>query len=405
MPKLLQINVTSNKGSTGIISEYIGETAISKGWESYIAFGRSNNPGKSISIKIGSVLEVFYHGFISRIFDKHGYGSKFATRRLVKKIKKIKPDIIQLHNLHGYYINIFILFEYLFKSNIPVVWTLHDCWALTGHCSHFDFIGCEKWKTECFKCPQKLEYPSSLFLDNSKRNFHHKNSLFNSLNNLTLVSVSKWLDMIVSKSFLTNIPRRIIYNGVDLKKFKPSYNVNLLKRFNSNDKFIILGVSSLWSEKKGFSDFIKLSSLIEKDSLIILVGLNKSQINKLPSNIIGIEKTKSQEELSDLFSLSDVFVSLSVEESFGLTIAESMSCGVPAIVYNSTATPELVDEKTGIIVDKKNIIQLVKAVNEVKRNGKLFYSKACRHRALELFDAKKVSLEYLTVYNKILNFN
>lgn len=403
MSKIFQICVEGNTGSTGTMAESIGKHAIAEGWESYIAHGRFTRPSKSRIIKIGNSLGILVHGLQTRFFDRHGLGSKQATRKLVEQIKKINPDIIHLHHLHGYYINIEVLFNFLSTSNIPVVWTFHDCWSITGHCSHFDFIGCEKWKTECNHCPQIKEYPASIFIDRSKENFHLKKSLFNSVTNLTVVSVSNWLNNIVGNSFMGDLPRKVIYNGVDLNIFSPDVlNNNVRKKFDVGGKFLILGLATTWSKRKGLKDFIELSKHIDKDKIIILVGLSKSQIKTLPHNIIGIQRTESQQELRDLYVACDVFMNLSVEETFGLTTAEALACGTPAIVYNATASPELVDVNTGIVVEKQDIQNLLLAIDEIKSKGKSYYSGACRSRAINLFDKDVRFNEYLELYKNIL---
>ena len=219
MNKLLQINSVVNTGSTGRIAEDIGAYVKTKGWESYIAYGRYGNESSSKLIKVGTKLSNYWHLLITRLFDKHGFGSKFATQKLIKQIEELEPDLIHLHNLHGYYVNINILFNYLSTKSIPVVWTLHDCWAFTGHCAYFDIVKCDKWKTECNKCPQKTIYPASILFDRSRKNFHHKKKLFNTPQNLTLVPVSNWLNNFLSNSFLHSISTNVIYNGLDLKKF------------------------------------------------------------------------------------------------------------------------------------------------------------------------------------------
>ena len=405
MLKLLQINVTANRGSTGTIVESIGEIAISRGWESFIAYGRSKNNSQSKTIKIGNRLGIYFHGLISRIFDKHGFGSIIATKKLITQIKKLNPNIIHLHNLHGYYLNIFLLFKFLSRSNIPVVWTFHDFWPITGHCTHFDFSGCNKWETECNRCPQKFQYPSSFLFDNSRKNYSMKRKLFNEINNLTIITLSNWANEIISKSFLANQNRKIIQNGIDLNVFSPRVINNHFIKKNNASRFLILGVSSVWNTRKGFNDFIELSKNLDDNFLIILVGLNRFQIDKLPSNVIGIEKTESQLELSEIYSLSDVYINLSVEETFGLTTVEALACGTPAIVYDSTSLPELIDENTGVLVKKSNISELIRAINKVKANGKIFYSKACRKRAIKFFDKKIKYSEYFEVYNSLLKIN
>lgn len=408
MKKLLQICVEGNRGSTGTIAESIGEYVIANNWESYIAIGRFPRSSKSNLIRIGNYISVLLHVLETRIFDNHGFGSRYATNKLIKKIIQINPDIIHLHHLHGYYINVDILFKFLTKSEIPVIWTFHDCWSFTGHCAYFDRIGCDKWKIECNKCPQKKEYPKSYFIDNSKRNYYLKRKIFNSPKNLTVVSVSKWLDDLVSQSFLNQINRTIIYNGINTKIFVPESKL-YSKIFQSNpelmNKYIILGVANTWDQRKGLNDFIKLSKLISNNDLILLIGLNNDQIRQLPNNIHGIPRTENVSELASIYAIADVYLNLSVEETFGLTTTEALACGTPVIVYNSTASPELVDDNVGIIVEKYNINKVYDAINKIKSKGKSYYSDHCRNRAISLFDKNICFKNYMKLYISKINNN
>lgn len=403
MPIVFQICVEGNRGSTGTMAEGLGEILISNQWESFIGYGRFKRPSKSKTIKIGNKLSILFHGLLTRIFDMHGLGSKIATYKLVDKIKDIKPDIIHLHHLHGYYINIKILFNFLRKQNIPVVWTFHDCWSITGHCTHFDYVKCDKWKTACYKCPQTKEYPSSHLFDRSFKNYFLKKELFNSLNNLHVVTVSNWLDKVIDQSFLSKTSRSMIYNGIDVSLFCPQGEKYLMTELNN--KFVILGVSNTWNSRKGLFDFIHLSKRLNENEIIVLVGLNKSQIRKLPKNVIGIERTESQNELRDLYNRCDVYMNLSAEETFGLTTAEALACGVPCIVYNSTASPELINSSTGVIVNNKDFTGLANAIIEIKSKDKMYYSKACRERAVKLFNKNNTFKEYFNLYKKILENN
>lgn len=402
MLKLLQICVEGNRGSTGTIAESIGFLATQNGWNSYIAYGRFPRPSTSKLIRIGSSFEVFLHVLETRIFDNHAFGSRYATKRLIKKIELIKPDIIHLHHLHGYYINIEILFDFLKNSNIPVVWTFHDCWAFTGHCAFFDHVGCEKWTDLCFKCPQKNEYPKSLVIDRSKLNYKLKKHLFTSISNLVIVSVSKWLDSLVTQSFLKSQKHLVIYNGVDINLFKPSYDSNLIReKYGLINKFVLLGAATMWERRKGLEDFIYLSSLLNDDEIIVLVGLSEKQIKILPPNIIGLTRTDNKQDMVDLYSSSDVFLNLSDEESFGLTSIEAMACGTPVIVYNRTALPEIVGE-AGIIIEKGNFNQLKDAILQIRNKGKINYSEISRKRVVEKFDDNQCYSEYLNLYNQII---
>lgn len=401
MRKLLQINTSVNTGSTGRIAEEIGQYALSKGWESYIAYGRNETPSKSKLIKIGTDLDIKLHVIQTRLFDRHGLSSKISTEKLIEQIKNIKPDVIQLHNLHGYYLNIEILFSFLSIAKIPVFWTLHDCWSMTGHCTYFDFIGCEKWEKECFSCPQKNIYPSSILIDNSKQNYHLKKKLFTSVKGMTIVSVSNWLNNIVKKSFLLNNTLRVIHNGIDTNTFSPTSKNAFREKYNLIDKFVILGVANIWGQRKGLLDFHKISKSINSNFKIVLVGLSSSQMKKLPSNIIGISKTDNILELVSIYSSADVFFNPSVEETFGLTTVEAMSCGTPAIVYNATASPELITPETGFIIEKGDINGVINAIKFTKETGKKNYSIACRNHVIRLYNKKDKLDEYFQLYKNV----
>lgn len=402
MPTLLQINVVVNSGSTGRIAEEIGQVAIANGWMSFIAYGRNDRPSKSNLIKIGSNFDIKLHGLQTRLFDRHGLGSVNSTKKLIDQIEAIKPDIIHIHNLHGYYINIAILFKYLASRNFPIVWTFHDCWPITGHCSHFDFIGCNKWKTKCFKCPQKKEYPASYGIDRSEKNYQLKKEIFNSLKSLTIVTVSNWLHKIINQSFLKNIPSKVINNGIDTELFKPRSNMKLQAKYSLAGKFIILGVASTWSPRKGLSDFVKLSKEIDSSIMIILIGLNNTQIKYLPSNIIGISRTENTYELADFYSLADVYINPTWEDNFPTTNLEALACGTPLVTFNTGGSIESVSQETGFIVEKGDIKGLSQAIETVKRNGKEHYSSACRERALKLYDKNDRYKDYLNIYNQYI---
>ena len=401
--KLFQIAVEGNTGSTGTIAESIGRMAIEKGWDSYIAYGRFPRPSLSETIKIGNDLDIILHGIETRLFDRHCLGSRRATKELVSRIDEIKPDIVQLHHLHGYYINIEILFSYLEKANIPVVWIFHDCWSFTGHCAYFDFVGCIKWKEECNFCPQRNEYPASWFIDRSRGNYHLKKRLFNSLNNLFIVTVSEWLSRLVRESFFANRSVTTIHNGIDINVFKPSGNGEEIRRKHSlQNRFIIIGVASPWTKRKGLSEFVKLSEYLGEDEIILLVGLSRSEIRKMPGNIIGLTRTENRQKLAELYSASDVFVNPTLEDNFPTTNIESLACGTPVITYKTGGCSEALNEETGIVVERGSITGLLDAISIVRRNGKEKYMVTCRERAERYFSGERNFLQYLKLYSEIL---
>lgn len=402
MKRLFQINTVVNSGSTGRISEDIGQYAIKNGWESYIAYGRGTGQSESEIIKIGNDLDIKIHGLQTRIFDRHGLGSVLATKKLISTIDIVNPDIIHLHNVHGYYLNIKILFKFLSARNTPIVWTFHDCWPMTGHCIYFDFIGCDKWKTKCYSCPQKNTYPSSFGFDRSKQNYDLKKELFCSLSSLTIVPVSEWLGNIIKESYLAKFPIQVINNGINTKVFQPLQNSSIRDKFKLNDKHIILGVAGEWSPRKGLKDFIELSRKLDSNYSIVLVGLNKTQIKYLPPNIIGIAKTESVEELALFYASADVFVNSTWEDNFPTTNLESLSCGTPIITYRTGGSPEAISDGTGIIVEKGDIQGLLNAIKIIREKGKNSFIATCRERALKRYNKDDRYLEYLNLYNTLL---
>lgn len=406
MPILLQINVCNNVYSTGKIASEIGDEAINEGWESYIAYGRSCAPNRSKAIKIGTSIDIKIHALEQRILDNTGlgFGSSTATRQLVEKIKQIHPDIIHLHVLVGYYINLKVLFKYLATSGIPVVWTLHSCWEFTGHCTHFDYQGCNKWIEGCHHCPIKREYPESYLIDRARENYIEKKQFFTTVPNLHFVAVSEWLSNNVKRSFLQGFPCTVIKNGIDVNIYKPSQNFEYLRdKHNLHNCSIALGVASAWTKKKGFEDYIRLSSILPENVKIVMVGLSKDQIKSLPSVIIGIERTTNRQELVDWYSLASVVLNLSYEESFGLTTVEGYACGTPSIVYNKTASPELIKEGTGFVVEAGDIKSVRDRICQIFDCGKVQFACRCRKVAEEEYDKDKNYKKYIELYNNILS--
>lgn len=395
MTTIFQINATSNWGSTGKIAEYINVEAARIGWESYIAYGRYFNNSKSNLLKVGNKFNVYWHYAQNRIFDNEGLASSIPTRKLIKAIKEIQPDIIHLHNIHDHWLNYEILFKYLNATDIPVVWTFHDFWAITGHCAHFISANCEKWQHECGSCPL-----SKSLIDRSRRNFLLKKKLFLANKNLHVVAVSDWVGGLVKKSFLSNKDIRIIPNGINLNVFRPLSKSETDCLYK--DKFIILAVASQWKSGKGLEDYIAMSSLLKEDELIVLVGVDENIKKTLPDNIIGVSRTNSQSELVSLYSRADVVTSFSSAETFGLTIVEAFACGTPVVAYNNTAQAYLVTEDTGNLVQTGNYVAAYQAIQSIHQNGKERYSDACLRLVAESYDEKQCTEKYINLYNEIL---
>lgn len=398
--KLLQINSTLNWGSTGRIAEEIGQAAMANDWDSSIAYGRYANATQSHPIQIGNKWDVYSHVLQTRLFDRHGLASVGATKQLIEQLKGLNPDIIHLHNIHGYYLNYPLLFEYLAAANRPVVWTLHDCWLFTGHCSYYSAYGCQRWKMLCHHCPQKKEYPQSLLLDRSSFNFREKLAAFTSVKSLTLVPVSQWLANEVKQSFLKDFPIRVIHNGIDTNVFTPQ-TVDK-KSVGIGAKFMILGVASVWSPRKGLDDFIRLRKLLPDDCLIVLLGLTDKQIKKLPAGIVGIKRTNSVQELAQYYSAADVFFNPTWEDNFPTTNLEALSCGTPVVTYRTGGSVEAIDADTGFVVEQGDLTSVVDIVRKLQESGKDSFRDACRSRAVRMFDKNGRYAEYIHLYNELL---
>lgn len=405
MKKILQINVAANiGGSTGRIAEGIGQVAIKAGWKSYIAYGRYANPSQSELIKIGNKWDVYNHVLQTRLFDKHGLASKSATKKLIQQIEQITPDIIHLHNIHGYYLNYPILFAYLSKSDIPVVWTLHDCWPFTGHCAHWAYSGCEKWKTGCEHCPRKRGYPSSWFVDRSKRNYTDKKNAFTAVLHITFVPVSDWLGNFIPETFMKNYPVHRIYNGVDLSVFQPRNDKKeIFKQYQITTKHCVLAVTNVWTASKGYNDLRQISSLLGDDCTLVMVGVNEKQQKELPANIKGILRTENITHLADLYAAADVFINPTYADSFPTTNLEALACGTPVITYRTGGSPEAISSGTGFVVEQGDIQGMVSAIEKICQGGKDTYSKVCRDRAVRYFNKEERFQEYIDLYNQILS--
>jgi glycosyltransferase involved in cell wall biosynthesis len=402
MPTLLQIDSCLGVGSTGRITESIGALATARGWECHIAHGaRYVGSSRMHSIPVVTKWGEYRHALRSMLLDAHGLGSVCETKKLIKQIEQIKPDVIHLHCIHGYYLNYKVLFEYLNKTDIPVVWTFHDCWAFTGHCAYFDSIDCRKWQTGCSDCLLKKDYPASLISDRSTYNFNLKNSLFAKKENLVVVPVSYWLEELTRLSFFQNNEITTIHNGIDLNIFTPCNDPLIIDEAYLVDRTIILGVAAPWDKRKGLQDFIKLRSVLDDSYVIVLVGLSDEQIENLPNGVIGVKRTNSAKELAAIYSRADVFVNPTYSDNFPTTNIEALACGTPVITYKTGGSPEAVDEKTGIVVSRGDLEGLVEAIERMKFNP--FSSEDCRKRAVELFNKDERFMDYIRLYEKLLN--
>lgn len=397
--KILQIN-SGNYGSTGNIMLNISKKIEEYEHVSYISYANSRtNKKKKLanSILIGNKLERNLHLKLAYYTGLNGCFSNLGTKKFLMKIDELKPDIIHLHNLHNCYINLKALFNYIKSKKIPVVWTLHDCWAFTGQCTHFTKVECDRWKTGCFDCPQYQKYPSSL-LDKTKKMYEEKKKWFTGVENLTLVTPSHWLANKVSQSFLKDYKVEVVNNGIDLRQYKPTPS-NFRHQHGIQDKHILLlGVADGWTESKGLNIFMGLSKKISDKYKIVLVGLSNEQIKELPSNIIGFPKTSNIKELVEIYSAADWFINPSLEETMSLVTIEALACGTPAIVSNSTAVPETVDSKCGVVVDHLSVEHFARAIEALYQP---FLEGDCIDRAKK-YDMNVKFNEYINIYKKLI---
>ncbi len=367
----------------------IQRKASALGYETLSLVGRRKPFSDLRCEKIGNALSFWIHVGINTVFDRQGYGSYYVTKKMIRRLRQERPDIIHLHNLHGYYLNLPLLFRYLSEEyDGEIFWTFHDCWPFTGHCAYFTAVGCSKWETECSKCPNKKVYPISLFADASRRNYSDKKRMFTRVRNMTVIVPSKWMESMVKRSFFSNYPVVTVNNGIDLKAFSYRKPLNELydKYGISREKKVILGVASVWDARKGMVDFLSLAPELSADYQIFLVGLSPRQIKRLPRSIKGITQTGDVKELAMIYSLAHVFVNPSIEESFSLVTVEAIACGTPVIVLDTSAVKELVCEDNGIVLKKheaEDYLDAIKRLEERKLSREQIARTAERYNADE----------------------
>lgn len=409
--KILQINTFPTK-ATGHIMMSIHKMLTDSGYDSYVCWGRGRQSCGDHEIVISNNIDVKIHGMYTRVFDKTGFASRRLTRKFLRRLDEIQPDIIHLHNIHGYYLNIEMLFGYIREHNIKIVWTLHDCWALTGHCAWFDACNCEKWKTGCHDCEQIDTYPISRIFDNSRWNWKKKKELFTGLD-INIVTPSKWLAALVKESYLKKYPVKVIYNGIDLNTFKPTLLKDTKEKYGLDNRPVVLGVASEWTPRKGLSDIIKLSQIM-RDIQFVVVGLTEKQKKDLPKNMIGIKRTENQNELAALYTVANVFFNPTYEDNFPTTNLEALACGTPIVTYDTGGSSECIDNiytKLGIIVGSKirkissqkiDLREVIKELNKMIDSDNQSIRCDCRLGALQ-FNQKQRLKEYIVLYGDILS--
>lgn len=397
--KIVQIN-SSSYGSTGKIMFNIHKYLLSNDIDSYVVWGRGKKSENDKEIALNNPLGVYIHVLYTRLTGKTGFASKYSTYKLVRKLKKLKPDIIHLHNLHGYYINLKILFKYINKYNIKVVWTLHDCWSFTGQCPHFTLVNCNKWKNGCYHCPMIHEYPKTI-KDNSSWNYKKKKKLFSNLN-ITLVTPSKWLESLVKQSYLKDYPTYVINNGIDLNLFK-KMDSNFKSKYGIENKKIILGVASIWDKRKGLNEFFNLAKILDDNYVIVIVGLLENKTLKFPSNIIYIPRTENQKELVSIYNAADILLNSTYEDNYPTVNLEALACETPVLSFDSGGSVEFVEfiknKKNEYVISKEMVkkdIYILKDYIDKIVNSKLeLYNK-------NLLSDELMSKKYKDLYIKLI---
>ncbi|MGN0452668.1 MAG: glycosyltransferase [Ruminococcus sp.] len=394
--KVLQINSVYKIKSTGRVVDDLCDLQRGSGIDSAVITGEGTFSSPHVHVMSSRAYQKF-NILKTRLFGRHGFYNKLATKKALKFIEEEKPDIIHLHNLHGHYINIKTIFEYIKSKNIPVVWTLHDCWAFTGHCPHFDLIGCDKWKSGCYSCPQQKGYPCSLFFDRSKENYQRKKELFTGVEKMHIVTPSRWLANLTKDSFLGEYPITVINNGIDIEAFKPSES-DFREKLGLEDKFIILGIVSNFTSTKGGEYFLKLSKLLSADEHIVLLSVEEDS-EKLPSNITALSRVDDKEELAKIYSQADVFVNPTMQDTFSSVNMEAIACGTPVVTFATGGCPEAVDRSCGVVVAKGDTEALYNEIQQVK-NGR-FKDADFDKKRLELSSEERFK-GYLDIYKDLL---
>ena len=393
--KIVQINATASSGSTGKITLAVSKLLTEKGVENYILYslGESKAPN---AIRFMNSTEGKIQSLSSRVFGHYGFTSKKATKRVIKALDKIEPDIVHLHNLHSHDLHLGLLFRYFKEKKIKLYWTFHDCWAFTAYCPYFDLAECEKWKSSCQHCSQRKQF--SWFFDRSKALYQRKKELFSGLD-LTIITPSAWLADLVSQSFLADYPVKVINNGIDLDVFRPRES-DFRQKHGLENKFVLLGVAFGWGKRKGLDVFRFLAERLDDSFRIVLVGTNDDIDKTLPKSILSIHRTENQEELAAIYSAADLFVNPTREENYPTVNMESLACGTPVVTFRTGGSAEMLSDTCGAVVTRGDMEAMLEKIMTIAKD-KPFTKEACLEKAKD-FDAMTRYREYVSLYEKEL---
>ncbi len=398
MKTVVSINL-GNYGSTGRIMIGIAKAAQEQGYTTYNAYPESYNvqTRQENDIIICSTLSNRINQKLAYFTGYNGCFARANTRIFLKKLDEIKPDILHFHNLHNSYLNLPMLFDYVKKNHIRVIWTLHDCWAFTGQCPYFTLAGCDKWKTGCGGCTQLSVYPASR-VDRTQTMWKKKKEWFTGVEDLTIVTPSKWLAGLVRQSFLAVYPVKVINNGIDLDVFKPvSSDFREKHGIGSDGVFLILGIAYDWSAYKGLDVFIKLAKRLPDNFRIVMVGTNDTIDQQLPSNVISIHKTNNVQELVEVYSAVNLLVNPTREDNFPTVNIEALSCGTPVVTFETNGSPEILDDTCGSVVPYGDTDAIEKEILRIAADNP-FSPEACIQRASRYRREDKFK-EYVRLYD------
>lgn len=400
--RVFQLNTYCGVKSTGRIALDIARLVEADGGECRIGYGV---PGiapeaQPYACRVGAPWERKLHGAMRKLLDAEGYGSVLGTRRLIRDMERFDPDIIHLHNLHGCYLNLPMIFRALHRMHKPVLWTLHDCWPFTGHCAYFDYCGCDSWQTACKSCPQQRSYPICIGLDGSARNYRMKKRLFAPLEHLTFVAPCEWMKQPLSHSFLQNKPVRVIYNGINRSAFRPVQS-DLRRRYGLESTRVVLAVASEWDERKGLNFLVEAARRMGEGYRFVAIGVNEKQLRELPKGMIGIPHTESLTELAGWYTTADCLANPTMEDNMPMVNLEALACGTPVAVFRTGGCPEAVTPECGVVVPKADVEALCGAIQTLC-NEKAFGTQACLRRAAA-FDAQNTFRAYVTLYKELLS--
>lgn len=406
MKKLLQINpVVKENTSTGRIMRELGDLVMASGWKSYIAYSRARDgvpAHTSQLVPVGNKADLFLHWVATRLFDAHGLVSRRATRKLIQRIQQINPDIVHIHNVHGYFLHYPTLCRFLTEYGKPVIWTVHDCWLFTGHCYHYSAAGCLRWQTGCHDCPQKQAFPASFGFDRSRKNYHDKQRAFTSIPSLTLVTVSEWMRGELTRSFLKEVPCRVIHNGIDLDTFQPRPDPDLRARYGISKPYYYLAVASIWLPEKGLADLVCLAATLKPDEQLVLVGrMTRSQKDSLPKGIVTIDRTTDARALAALYTAATAFVNPTWQDNYPTVNLEAIACGTPVVTYRTGGSVEAITPETGFVVPQGNVPAMLSKLHLIRQKGTAHWQAACRTHAVQHFGREERFKDYLRLYESL----